>query len=475
MNTNDKIKNIVKNGIGDYQAGFNPEIESIVIDKKGIDEEVIRFISAKNNEPEDILKFRLDSFYKWQKMKEPHWALFDYAPIDYNDIYYFSRPKEENPEVDAKIDQTYERLGIPLHERDILKGQAVDAVVDSVSVKTTYGKKLLELGIIFCPISVAIQKYPDLVKKFFAKVVPPEDNFFACLNAAVFSDGTFVYIPKNVKCPIELSSYFRLQTEKLGQFERTLIIADEGSEVSYLEGCSAPIRDTNQLHSGVVELVACKGAKIKYSTVQNWYAGDKDGKGGIYNFVTKRGICFEDAIISWTQLEVGAVKTWKYPSCILKGDRSKGEFFSVAITNNCQMADTGTKMVHIGKDTTSTIISKGISLGKSKNGYRGLVKVLNSADNAKNFTKCDNLVVGDYASSLALPDIINMNQSAVVEHEASVASVSEEQLFFMMQRGMSEDKALGLVVNGFCSDIIRKLPAEFAVEAKELINISIEG
>ncbi len=475
MTTNDNIKNIVKNGLGDYQAGFNPEIESIVIDKKGISEEVIRFISKKNNEPEDILKFRLDAFYKWQKMKEPHWALFDYPSIDYNDIYYFSRPKEENPEVDAKIEQTYERLGIPLHERDILKGQAVDAVVDSVSVRTTYGKKLLELGIIFCPISVAIQKYPELVKKFFAKVVPPEDNFFACLNAAVFSDGTFVYIPKNVKCPIELSSYFRLQTEKLGQFERTLIIADEGSEVSYLEGCSAPIRDTNQLHSGVVELVACKGAKIKYSTVQNWYAGDKEGKGGIYNFVTKRGICFDDAVISWTQLEVGAVKTWKYPSCILKGDRSKGEFFSVAITNNCQMADTGTKMIHLGKDTTSTIISKGISLGKSKNGYRGLVKVVNSADNAKNFTKCDNLVVGDNASSLALPDIINMNQSAVVEHEASVSSVSEEQLFFMMQRGISEDKALGLVVNGFCSDIIRKLPAEFAVEAKELINISIEG
>ncbi len=475
MIDNNKLKDISKNGIGEYQAGFNPEIESDVIKQKGLSEDVIRFISSKNNEPEDILQFRLNAFYKWKSMKEPHWALFDYQPIDYNDIYYFSRPKDDNPEVDAKIERTYERLGIPLKEREILKGQAIDAVVDSVSVRTTYGKQLLNLGIIFCPISVAIQKYPDLVRKFFAHVVPPEDNFFAALNAAVFSDGTFVYIPKNVKCPIELSSYFRLQTEKLGQFERTLIIADEGSEVSYLEGCSAPIRDTNQLHSGVVELIACKGAKIKYSTVQNWYAGDKNGKGGIYNFVTKRGICFEDATISWTQLEVGAVKTWKYPSCILKGDRSKGEFFSVAITNNCQMADTGTKMIHLGKDTKSTIISKGISLGRSKNGYRGLVKIVNSADNARNFTKCDNLVIGDNASSLALPEILNSNINSVVEHEATVSSLSEEQLFFMMQRGVSEDKALGLIVNGFCSDIIRKLPAEFAVEAKELINISIEG
>lgn len=470
-----KIKSIVENGLGEYRAGFDPKISSDVIHSKGITEDVIRYISAKNNEAEDILQFRLDAFHKWQGMKEPHWALFDYDPINYDDIYYFARPKENNSDVDAKIDETYKRLGVPLKEQEILKGQAVDAVVDSVSVKTTYGKKLLDLGIIFCPISMALQKYPELVRKFLAHVVPPEDNFFACLNAAVFSDGTFVYIPPRVKCPIELSSYFRLQTEKLGQFERTLIVADEYSEVSYLEGCSAPVRDTNQLHSGVVELVACKGAKIKYSTVQNWYAGDKEGRGGIYNFVTKRGICFDDATISWTQLEVGAVKTWKYPSCILKGDRSKGEFFSVAITNNCQMADTGTKMIHLGRDTKSTIITKGISLGRSKNGYRGLVKIVPNADGARNFTKCDNLVVGDDATALALPDILNSNSNAVVEHEASVSSVSEEQLFFMMQRGISEDKALGLIVNGFCSDIIKRLPAEFAMEAKELINISIEG
>ncbi len=475
MMTDDRLDKFRKNSDVEYKAGFNPDIASDVIDIKGINEDVIRYISKKNGESDDILQFRLDAFYKWQKMKEPHWALFDYVPIDYNDIYYFSRPKENNVEVDSKIDETYDRLGVPLKEREILKGQAVDAVVDSVSVRTTYGKKLLDMGIIFCPISVALKKYPDLVKKFLAHVVPPEDNFFACLNAAVFSDGTFVYIPPKVKCPIELSSYFRLQTEKLGQFERTLIVADEYSEVSYLEGCSAPIRDSNQLHSGVVELVACKGAKIKYSTVQNWYAGDSNGVGGIYNFVTKRGICFEDATISWTQLEVGSVKTWKYPSCILKGDRSKGEFFSVAITNNCQSADTGTKMIHLGKNTTSTIITKGISLGKSKNGYRGMVKISGNADEARNFTKCDNLVVGDNAVALALPDIRNQNMSAVVEHEASVSSVSEEALFFMMQRGISEDKALGLIVNGFCGDVLKKLPAEFAVEAKELINISIEG
>ncbi|MBR1544845.1 MAG: Fe-S cluster assembly protein SufB, partial [Alphaproteobacteria bacterium] len=420
MENKSKIKSIAESGV-EYKAGFDPEIPLDVIEKKGISEDVIRYISKKNNEPEDILQFRLDAYHKWLLMNEPHWAAFDYKPINYDDIYFFAKPKEDKV-VDEKIDETYKRLGVPLEEQKILKGQAVDAVVDSSSVRTTYGKQLLEMGIIFCPISVALQKYPDLVKKFLAHVVPPEDNFFACLNAAVFSDGTFVYIPPRVKCPIELSSYFRLQTEKLGQFERTLIVADEGSEVSYLEGCSAPIRDTNQLHSGVVELVACKGAKIKYSTVQNWYAGDENGKGGIYNFVTKRGICFDDATISWTQLEVGSIKTWKYPSCILKGNRSKGEFFSVALTNNMQTTDTGTKMIHLGRDTTSTIITKGIALGKSVNGYRGMVKFSPNAENARNFTKCDTLVVGDDARALALPDIIDANMSSVVEHEASVSS-----------------------------------------------------
>ena len=473
MSNEDRIKKIAKANV-EYKAGFDPEIPLDVVEKKGISEDIIRFISKKNNESKEILDFRLDAFHKWQKMKEPHWAAFDYDPINYDDIYFFARPKEGKI-IDEKIEATYKRLGVPLKEQAILKGQAVDAVVDSVSVRTTYGKKLLDMGIIFCPISMALQKYPDLVKKFLAHVVPPEDNFFACLNAAVFSDGTFVYIPPKVKCPIELSSYFRLQTEKLGQFERTLIVADEYSEVSYLEGCSAPIRDSNQLHSGVVELIACKGAKIKYSTVQNWYPGDENGKGGIYNFVTKRGICFEDATISWTQLEVGSVKTWKYPSCILKGNRSKGEFFSVALTNNCQMTDTGTKMIHLGKDTKSTIISKGIALKKSVNGYRGMVKFAPTSENARNFTKCDTLVIGDDAKALALPDIIDANMTSLVEHEASVSSISEDVLFFMMQRGISEDRALGLIVNGFCSDIIKKLPAEFAVEAKELINIGIEG
>ena len=480
------LDNIRKN-LDEYKAGFDPMIATDIIEEKGVSENVIRYISKKNNEPKWVLDFRLSAFEKWKKMEEPHWALFNYQPIDYGEVYYFSRPKTKNADgdgesidaeeqaINAKIDETYKRLGVPLKEQEILKGQAVDAVVDSVSVRTTYGKKLLEMGIIFCPISMAIQKYPDLVKKFFAHVVPAEDNFFACLNAAVFSDGTFVYIPPKVKCPIELSSYFRLQAEKLGQFERTLIIADEGAEVTYLEGCSAPIRDDNQLHCGVVELVACNGAKINYSTVQNWYSGDKQGRGGIFNFVTKRGVCFDDATISWTQLEVGSAKTWKYPSCILKGNRSKGEFFSVAITNNKQVADTGSKMIHIGKDTKSTIISKGISLGQSQNGYRGLVKMAGGAKNAQNYTKCDNLVVGDEAEALALPDIINMEKSAQVEHEASVSSVGEEQLFMLGQRGIDEDKALGLIVNGFCSDIIKRLPAEFAVEARELINISVEG
>lgn len=469
------IENIINSSIADYKAGFNPDIESEVIHKKGISEEVIRFISSKNSENDTVLQFRLNAFNQWKSMIEPHWSLFDYSPIDYFDIYYFSRPKIEDKNVDEKILNTYNRLGIPLNEQKILSGQAVDAVVDSVSVKTTYRDQLDALGIIFCPMSEALQKHFDLVWKYFSFVVPVKDNFFSALNSAVFSDGTFVYIPKGVKCPIELSSYFRLQTEKLGQFERTLIVADEFSELSYLEGCSAPIRDSNQLHSGVVELVALKGAKIKYSTVQNWYPGDKDGKGGIFNFVTKRGICFDDAVISWTQLEVGAIKTWKYPSCILKGDRSKGEFFSVAITNNFQMADTGTKMIHLGKNTSSTILSKGVSLGHSKNGYRGMVKISSGAENSKNYTKCDNLVIGDFSQALALPVISNSNHNSSVEHEASVSSISEEQLFFLQSRGLNQEQTIGLIVNGFCGDIVRRLPAEFALEVKELINISIEG
>lgn len=469
------LKNIIDKGLAEYKAGFDPKIKSDVIDNMGLSEDVIRYISKKNNESDVVLNFRLKAYHKWKEMIEPHWALFDYDPINYNDVYYFSRPKVEDKEVDDKIKKTYDKLGIPLSEQKMLLGQAVDAVVDSVSVKTTYREQLSELGIIFCSMSEALKNHFDLVWKYFASVVPMEDNFFSALNCAVFSDGTFVYIPKGVKCPIELSSYFRLQTEKLGQFERTLIIADEESELSYLEGCSAPIRDSNQLHSGVVELVALRGAKIKYSTVQNWYAGDKNGNGGVYNFVTKRGMAFDDAVISWTQLEVGAVKTWKYPSCILKGDRSKGEFFSVAITNNYQMADTGTKMIHLGKNTSSTILSKGISLGHSKNGYRGMVKIAKGALDSKNYTKCDNLIIGDTAYSLALPEITNSNMSSQVEHEASVSSISDEQLFFLQSRGLTEEQATGLIVNGFCGDIIKHLPAEFAMEAKELINISIEG
>ncbi len=470
MSGDNKVKNVFKNGLGEYKAGFDPEIPSDVIEKSGINEDVIRYISKRNNESEIILNFRLNAFKIWKSMKEPHWALFNYTPINYDKIYFFAKPKIEDKGIDDKINKAYERLGVPLKEQKILKGQAVDAVIDSVSIKTTYTKQLLDLGIIFCPISMALKKYPELVLKFLGHVIPVEDNFFAALNASVFSDGTFIYIPPKVKCPIELSSYFRLQVEKLGQFERTLIIADECSEVSYLEGCSAPIRKSNQLHSGVVELVALNGAKIKYSTVQNWYSGDENGVGGIYNFVTKRGICFDDATISWTQLEVGSLKTLKDPSGILKGD-----FLSVAITNNYQETDTGTKMVHIGKDTTSSVITKGVSLGYSKNGYRGLVKIAPSANNARNFTKCDNLVVGNYSHAFAIPDIKNNNNTSIIEHEASVSSVSEDQLFFLMQRGLTEDKALSLVVNGFCSDIIKNLPAEFAVEARELINLSIEG
>ncbi|MDR2099125.1 MAG: Fe-S cluster assembly protein SufB [Rickettsiales bacterium] len=468
------VKSIIEKNAGEYAAGFDPEIAADVIPKKGVSEDVVRYISEKNGESGRVLEFRLAALEKWRKMKEPHWALFDYPPIDYDDIYCFAQPNRDAPMADEKIRKTYERLGVPLAERKILEGQAVDAVVDSRSVATTYRDQLASLGIIFCPISAALREYPDLVWKYLGSAVPPDDNFFAALNSAVFSDGTFAYVPKGVKCPVELSSYFRLQAEKLGQFERTLIIADEGSDLSYREGGSAPIRTSYQIHSGVVEVIALAGARVKYSTVQNWYGGDEEGAGGIYNFVTKRGVAHADALISWTQLEVGSIKTWKYPSCVLKGDRARGEFYSVAITNRRQAADTGTKMIHIGRDTGSTIFSKGVALGRSKNGYRGLVDIAAGARGAKNYTKCDNLIIGDGAESLALPDIRNADPSAAAAHEAQVASISDEQLFYLASRGIAAEQAVGLLVNGFCSDVIRRLPAEFALEARELINISIE-
>jgi Fe-S cluster assembly protein SufB len=461
--------------LSEYKAGFDPHISTETAAEKGISEAIIRQISAKNGESARVLDFRLGAYAKWRKMKEPHWALFDYEPIDYQDMYYFSAPKRGTDAEDEKIRATYERLGVPLAEREILEGQAVDAVIDSVSVATTYRGQLAALGIIFCPISAAFREHPDLVWKYFASVVPATDNFFAALNAAAFSDGTFVYIPKGVKCPIELSSYFRLQSEKLGQFERTLVVADEGSEVSYLEGCSAPIRDSYQMHSGVVELVALRGSSIKYSTVQNWYGGDYEGRGGILNFVTKRGVAREGAVISWTQLEVGSIKTWKYPSCILEGDGARGEFYSVAITNRAQAADTGTKMIHLGRGTTSTIISNGVSLGRSKNGYRGLVRMGEGASGARNFTKCDSLVAGGESAAFAFPDIESANMDSIAEHEASVSSITDEQTFFLASRGIGGEQARGLIVNGFCGDVLKRLPAEFAMEARELINISVEG
>ncbi|MDR1009485.1 MAG: Fe-S cluster assembly protein SufB [Rickettsiales bacterium] len=465
-----------------YSAGFDPKIATSRIARKGIDEDVVRFISSRNDEPPEVLDFRLDALAKWRKMDEPHWALFDYAPVDYNDMYFFAEPKRVSAKrseagksrLTKEIRGAYDRLGVPLDEREILSGQAVDAVVDSRSVATTYRDQLAALGIIFCPISQALREHFELVWRYFASVVPPADNFFAALNSAAFSDGTFVYIPPHTKCPIELSSYFRLQSERLGQFERTLIIADKGSELTYLEGCSAPIRDSFQMHSGVVELVALEDAKINYATVQNWYGGDKRGRGGIYNFVTKRALLHDDAKVSWIQMEVGSIKTWKYPSCILKGDRSRGEFHSLAITRNFQSADTGTKMIHIGKNSSSVIYSKGVSLGHSKNGYRGMVSIAPTATAAKNFTKCDGLVIGDTAESLALPTIENARDDAMIEHEATVSGISEEKLFYLATRGIAAEKARAMLVNGFASDIVKRLPAEFALEARELINLTME-
>jgi Fe-S cluster assembly protein SufB len=465
-----------------YKYGFVSDIDSDVL-PPGLNEDVIRFISAKKHEPEFLLEFRLKAFRHWQKMKDPAWAKVQFPPIDFQAISYYAAPKQkvDGPknldEVDPELLRTYEKLGIPLKEQEILAGVvAVDAVFDSVSVATTFKGKLAEMGIIFCSFSEAVHEHPELIKKYLGSVVPYSDNFYAALNSAVFSDGSFVYIPKGVRCPMELSTYFRINAAKTGQFERTLIVADEGSTVSYLEGCTAPQRDENQLHAAVVELVALEKATIKYSTVQNWYPGDKDGKGGIYNFVTKRGACRgANSKISWTQVETGSAITWKYPSCILEGDNSVGEFYSVALANNCQQADTGTKMIHIGKNTRSTIISKGISAGRGQNTYRGLVKILKNAAGARNYTQCDSLLLGDTCGAHTFPYIEVKNNTAQVEHEASTSKISEDQLFYCQQRGMSAEDAVSLIVNGFCKAVFRELPMEFAVEAQKLLDVSLEG
>ena len=478
--TKDQVQNLEK-----YKYGFTTDIES---DKapKGLNEDIIRFISAKKEEPEWMLDWRLKAFEVWKGMAEPDWAKLNYEPVDYQDAYYYAAPKKKDgpktlDDVDPALLDTYKKLGIPLHEQEILAGVqerrvAVDAVFDSVSVATTFQEELKKAGVIFCPISEAIREYPELVKKYLASVVPVGDNFFAALNCAVFTDGSFVYIPEGVRCPMELSTYFRINERNTGQFERTLIIAEKGSYVSYLEGCTAPQRDENQLHAAVVELVAHEEAEIKYSTVQNWYPGDEDGKGGIYNFVTKRGACRGDrSKISWTQVETGSAVTWKYPSCILQGDYSVGEFYSVAITNNHQQADTGTKMIHIGQGTSSKIISKGIAAGKSDSTYRGLVRMLPKASGARNFTQCDSLLIGDQCGAHTVPYIENRCQSATLEHEATTAKISEDQLFYCRQRGLSEEEAVSLIVNGFCREVMQNLPMEFAVEAQKLIGISLEG
>ena len=464
-----------------YKYGFVTEIESERI-PKGLNEEIVRIISQKKNEPQWMLDWRLKAFHRLESMKKPDWAKVKFDEIDFQDIYYYSSPKgfQDKPksldEVDPKLLETYEKLGIPLKEQEALAGVAVDAIFDSVSVATTFKEKLNEMGVIFCPISEAIQKHSELVKKYLGSVIPITDHFYATLNSAVFSDGSFVYVPKGVKCPMELSTYFRINASETGQFERTLIIADEDSYVSYLEGCTAPMRDENQLHAANVELIALDNAEIKYSTVQNWYPGDENGKGGIYNFVTKRGLCKgKNSKISWTQIETGSAITWKYPSCILRGDNSIGEFYSVAITNNYQQADTGTKMIHLGKNTKSKIISKGISAGKSSNTYRGLVKFNKKAQNAKNITQCDSLLVGNTCSANTVPLTENNCYSSSIEHEATTSKISDEQLFYCMQRGFDAEEAQSLIVNGFCKEVLQKLPMEFAVEAQKLVNISLEG
>ena len=466
----------------EYKAGFYTDIEQDTV-PPGLDEDVIRFISAKKEEPAYMLEWRLAAYKQWQPMQEPKWSNLDYQSIDYQSISYFSAPKSADDapksldEVDPKLLETYEKLGIPLHERAALAGVvAVDAVFDSVSVATTFKEELSKHGIIFCSFSEAARDHPELVQKYLGSVVPSTDNFFATLNSAVFTDGSFVYIPKGVRCPMELSTYFRINALNTGQFERTLIIADEGSYVSYLEGCTAPMRDENQLHAAVVELIAEKDAEIKYSTVQNWYPGDENGRGGIYNFVTKRGECRGDnSKISWTQVETGSAVTWKYPSCILKGDNSVGEFYSVALSNLCQQADTGSKMIHLGKNTSSTVVSKGISAGRGQNAYRGLINIGRNADNARNYTQCDSLLMGDRCGAHTFPYMEVKNPTATVEHEASISKISDDQLFYCRQRGLSEEDAVSMIVNGFCKEVFKELPMEFAVEAQKLLTVSLEG
>lgn len=462
----------------EYREGFVTDVEQEFV-PKGLNEDIIRRISALKEEPDWMLDFRLDAFRRWQKMKQPEWAHIDMPPIDYQDIIYYAAPKKDSDrpkEIDPKLAETFEKLGIPLHEREALAGVAVDAVFDSVSVKTTFRKTLEEKGIIFCPFSEAVREHGELVRKYLASVVPAGDNFFAALNSAVFSDGSFCYIPKGVRCPMELSSYFRINASGTGQFERTLIIADEGSYVSYMEGCTAPMRDEHQLHAAVVEIVVEKDADVRYSTVQNWYPGDADGRGGILNLVTKRGICKgSGSHLSWTQVETGSAVTWKYPSTILRGDNSSSEFYSVAVTNNHQQADTGTKMLHIGRNTRSRIVSKGISAGHSQNSYRGLVGMARSAENARNHSQCDSLLIGSSCGAHTFPDIRNSCRTAVVEHEATTSKISEDQLFYCNQRGISTEDAVGLIVNGYAREVLSRLPMEFAVEARKLLQVSLEG
>ena len=477
-NDQDNIINDITSG--EYKYGFYTDIETEKI-PKGLNEDVIRLISKKKGEPDWLLEFRLKSFRHWLTMKMPGWANLKIPEIDYQDIIYYAAPKqkpapESIDDIDPELKKTFDRLGIPLEEQKRLSGVAVDAVMDSVSVKTTFRETLAEMGIIFCSFSEAVREYPDLVKRYLGTVVPHTDNFFAALNSAVFSDGSFCYIPKGVRCPMELSTYFRINAANTGQFERTLLVADEESYVSYLEGCTAPMRDENQLHAAIVEIIAEKNAEVKYSTVQNWYPGDREGRGGIFNFVTKRGICRGDnSKISWTQVETGSAITWKYPSCILRGDNSIGEFYSVAVTNNHQQADTGTKMIHIGKNTRSTIVSKGISAGHGQNSYRGLVKVLKNASSSRNFSQCDSLLLGDKCGAHTFPYLEVDNQSAIVEHEATTSKIGEDQIFYCNQRGISTEDAIALIVNGYAREVINKLPMEFAVEAQKLLQISLEG
>ncbi|MBU2553482.1 MAG: Fe-S cluster assembly protein SufB [Bacteroidetes bacterium] len=465
---------------GEYKYGFYTDIEMDTA-PKGLTEDTIRFISAKKNEPEWMLEFRLKAFKHWLTIAEPNWAHLHHPPIDYQDIIYYAAPKKKPnlsslDEVDPELLDTFNKLGISLEEQKVLAGVAVDAVIDSVSVKTTFTETLSKKGIIFCSFSEAVREHPELVKKHMGSVVPYRDNYFAALNSAVFSDGSFCYIPKGVRCPVELSTYFRINAANTGQFERTLIVADEGSYVSYLEGCTAPQRDENQLHAAIVEIVAEHNAEVKYSTVQNWYPGDKEGKGGIYNFVTKRGLCRGNhSKISWTQVETGSAITWKYPSCVLKGDNSIGEFYSVAVTNNYQQADTGSKMIHLGKNTKSTIISKGISAGHSNNSYRGMVRVAKKATNSRNFSQCDSLLLGDKCGAHTFPYITTGNESSIVEHEATTSKISEDQLFYCQQRGIDSEKAISLIVNGYAKEVLNKLPMEFAVEAQKLLAITLEG